>query len=60
MKDETFGVIVGVIGGSILTAAAFGLSGVGMAGTNGYCSALGGVSITYNVCNVNGKVVEVK
>jgi hypothetical protein len=27
---------------------------------NGYCEALGGTRINTSICNVNGKVVEVK
>jgi len=59
--DRAFG--EGMAFGAFLVAMTvvivIGVTGVHMAGTNGYCAALNGETITYNVCNVDGKVVEI-
>ena len=57
-SDFSLGFLFGAIAGAVLMFAVFMLSGVTMAGTDGYCAGRGGETITYGVCNVDGKVVE--
>jgi hypothetical protein len=49
----------GAICGAVIMAFVFLVAGVTMAGTDAYCAALNGEPITYGVCNVDGKVVEI-
>ena len=54
-----FWMFLGFIIGALVVLATFVWSGVTMAGTDGYCAALGGESIKYGICNVDGRVVNV-
>lgn len=56
----TDGIFLGIGIGVLFMLFVLVVCNVEMAGTNGYCAALNGEAITYNVCNVDGKVVEVR
>ena len=62
MKEDSdfgYGYFWGVLCALAFAILVIGVSGVHMAGTDAYCAALGGEPVTYGVCNVDGKVVEV-
>lgn len=54
------GIFLGIGIGVLFMLFALAVCDVEMAGTNGYCAALNGEAITYNVCNVDGRVVQVR
>jgi hypothetical protein len=58
-SDFGYGFFFGALAMAFLVLIILAVTGTHMAGTNGYCAALNGEPITYNVCNVDGKVVEV-
>lgn len=53
------GIFLGIGIGVLFVLFGLAVGDVEMAGTNGYCAALNGEAITYNVCNVDGKVVQI-
>lgn len=58
-EDFYYGMFWGVLITLFLAMLILGVTQTHMAGTNGYCAALNGEAITYNVCNVDGKVVVI-
>ena len=59
MEEFGSGILTGTFLG-LLFGALFGFIIMGGNYDNGYCNALGGSRISAGICNVNGKVVEVK
>lgn len=61
-EDRAFGegMAFGAFAAALIVMIVLAVTGIHMAGTNGYCAALNGEAITYNVCNVDGKVVGVR
>ena len=61
MNDNDFypGFLVGIIIGSMFTALGLIWSIENHGYDDGYCKALGGTTITTEVCDVDGKVVKI-